>query len=774
MDNQQSMVEQEERPYVKAELKRMIFHREEETFSIASVKVLETSESFEGKELVIKGYFAPLEEGETYILYGSFETHKKFGEQYVVEEYRRVMPETRDGLIAYLSSELFDGIGRKTAARVIDTLGEDAVTIILSDRNSLDRVPKMSDKIKDNLYKALVEHQGFEQVMVELTKHGLGLKTIQKIYGAFGNQTLDILEEDPYQFVFAVEGFGFYRADELAKNRNLTHNHPTRIRAGCLYTLHQNLQAGHTYLPLETCLLEMEQLLHSPEEGPLSYEELSSEVTYLGENRYVFIEEDRIYLPSLYFAENGFVTQVDRILADEVNTDFTQADLLKVIGSIEEEETMSYGKEQFEAIETALKEKMMIITGGPGTGKTTVIKGLLHAYSKLEDCSLDPKDYTKDVPFPFVLTAPTGRAAKRMTESTGLPASTIHRLLGWDGHQTFEKDHTNRIEGKLLIIDEFSMVDMWLSNQLFRAIPSDMQVVVVGDEDQLPSVGPGQVLADILASGEIPSIQLNEVYRQKEGSKIIHLAHAIKNDACTPDMLSKEKDFNFIKAPETRLKDVVTDIVAKAHEKSIDLKDIQVLAPMYRTETGIHEINRALQERVNPKNKNKREMEWKGNIFRKGDKVIQLVNQPEEGVFNGDIGEVAAIFRAEENVDHIEQLVIEFDGKEVTYPRKELSNIMLAYCTSIHKSQGSEFSIVILPVTYQYKRMLKKNLLYTAVTRAKQSLILCGDQQAFLKGIRTKDTNQRFTYLQEKLKKETTVVYDEEDEDEAMSPYDFM
>ncbi|SDI93560.1 SF1B family DNA helicase RecD2 [Salimicrobium halophilum] len=774
MDNENVTMEPEEKPYVKVELKRMIFHKEEESFSIASVKVLETTEDLKEKELVVKGYFSPLEEGEAYILYGYFETHKKFGEQYVVEGYRRVMPETKDGLITYLSSDLFEGVGKKTARRIVDTLGEGAVSRILSDKKVLDEVPKMSRTIKDKLYQTLQEHQGFEQVMVELTKHGLGLKTIQKIYGAFGDKTLEILEEDPYQFVFTVEGFGFHRADELAKQQDLTDDHPTRIRAGCLYSLHQNLQAGHVYLPLETCILEMEQLLQTSGKETLTYEKLAEEITHLGEEKFVFIEEDRIYLPSLYFAENGFTSQVDRIISEEVEVEFTQADLLKVIGAIEEEETMSYGKEQFEAIETALKQKMMIITGGPGTGKTTVIKGLLHAYSKLMDYSLDPKDYTKDFAFPFVLAAPTGRAAKRMTESTGLPASTIHRLLGWDGHQTFEKNHTNQLEGKLLIIDEFSMVDMWLSNQLFRAIPSDMQVVVVGDEDQLPSVGPGQVLADLLASNVLPSIQLSEVYRQKEGSKIIHLAHAIKNDTCTAEMLTKEKDFNFIQAPDMQLKDVVTDIVAKAHEKSIDLRDIQVLAPMYRTETGIHELNRSLQSRVNPKKKNKREMEWKGNVFRKGDKVIQLVNQPEENVFNGDIGEVVAIFRAEENVDQVEQVVVEFDGKEVTYPKKELGNIMLAYCTSIHKSQGSEFSIVVLPVTYQYNRMLKKNLLYTAVTRAKQSLILCGTPQAFLKGISTKDTNQRFTYLQEKLRKETPVTYDEEEEEDAISPYDFM
>jgi len=424
---------------------------------------------------------------------------------------------------------------------------------------------------------------------------------------------------------------------------------------------------------------------------------------------------------------------------------------------------------------------VMILTGGPGTGKTTVIKGFIKAYAELHELSLDPKDYKdKDESYPFVLTAPTGRAAKRMNESTNIPASTIHRLLGWDGNDSFERDEDNPLAGRLLIVDEFSMVDIWLANRLFKAIPDDMQVLLVGDEDQLPSVGPGQVLSDLLRSEAVPRVMLKDVYRQKEGSKIITIAHAIKNGTLSQDELEKDKDFNFIPCREHQVVDVITQIVGRAVEKGWDLRDVQLLAPMYRSQAGIHELNKQLQQLVNPKDKQKREMAAKDVIFRKGDKVIQLVNDPEEGVFNGDIGEVVALFREEENIEQKEQLVVAFEEKEVVYESKDLSNLMHAYCISIHKSQGSEFPIVILPVVPGYRRMLRKNLLYTGITRAQRSLILVGEKQAFLQGIQTEDTNQRYTSLVEHLGFHEQgddidrMLREAEEEQEDISPYDFM
>ncbi|MFD1018859.1 SF1B family DNA helicase RecD2 [Thalassobacillus hwangdonensis] len=763
---------QEEASYIKGKLNRMIFHNDEEHFSIASVRISETNETFGEKDVVIKGHFSPLEEGETYLFKGNVKTHPKFGQQYEVDFYQRMLPESKDGLVAYLSSDLFHGVGKKTAENIVGHLGEGAVSEILEDRSVLSSVPGLKTETADKLYTALREHQGFEHVVIHVGKYGFGLKLAQKIYKVFKDQTLTILQEDPYQLVFHVEGFGFQRADEVARVNEVPLDHPTRIRAGCLYVLQQSIQSGHVYLPTENTLTKVERLLNANGQA-VQYDVISSEIIKMGEEGQLMVEDDRVYLPSLFYAENGFCHQLDRITGTEVDGNFTQAELLKIIGQLEEEESLSYGKNQFHAIEQALKSKVMILTGGPGTGKTTVIKGIIRAYAELNDLSLDPKDYDQDEPFPFILTAPTGRASKRMNESTGLPARTIHRLLGWDGKQTFEKNQNNQLEGKLLIVDEFSMVDMWLANQLMRAVPSGMQVLLVGDEDQLPSVGPGQVLSDLLGSEQLPSVQLDEVFRQKEGSKIIQLAHDIKNDRCTIDSLEKAQDFSFLPATELQLVDLVTKIVKKALDKGIEVREVQVLAPMYRTQVGIHRLNEEIQKLVNPKSNQKRDITFKDVTYRKGDKVIQLVNQPEEGVYNGDIGEVAAIFRAEENVDQVEQVVIDFDGKEVVYPKKDLVNITHAYCTSIHKSQGSEFSIVILPVVRSYRRMLRKNLLYTAITRSKQSLIICGDRQAFLEGIKTEDTNTRYTRLKEKLMDNNATPFDENEEEE-LSPYDFM
>ncbi|MFG6118930.1 SF1B family DNA helicase RecD2 [Thalassobacillus sp. B23F22_16] len=764
--------QQIEAGYIKGKLNRMIFHNDSEHFSIASVRIKDTNEPLEEKDVVIKGHFSPLEEGESYIFQGKIQQHPKFGKQYQIDFYRRVLPESKDGLIAYLSSDLFQGIGKKTAEKIYQQLGNQAVTAILNDKSVLDDIPGMKKEQADRLYHALKEHQGFEHVVIHVSKYGFGLKMAQKIYEVFKDESLSILQEDPYQLVFHVEGFGFHRADEVARVNEVPFDHPTRIRAACLYILQQSYQTGHVYLPTREVLESVDRLLNGSQQE-ISFENLSHQLIQMGEEGIVRIEMDRVYLPSLFHAENGFCHQLERIIAKDVDADYTQAELLKIIGKVEEEEALSYGQDQFQAIEKALQSKVMILTGGPGTGKTTVIKGIIRAYAELNELSLNPEDYDQDQPFPFVLTAPTGRAAKRMTESTGLPARTVHRLLGWDGKNSFEKNQNNQLEGKLLIVDEFSMVDIWLANQLFRAIPSDMQVLVVGDEDQLPSVGPGQVLTDLLASQQLPFVQLQEVYRQKEGSRIIQLAHEIKNDSCTLQSLRKEQDFTFIDAGENQLVDVVTQIVKRAMDKGIERREIQVLAPMYRTHVGINKLNEEIQWLVNPPSKQKRDIKFKELVYRTGDKVIQLVNQPEDGVYNGDIGEIVAIFREDENVDQVEQVVIDFDGKEVVYPKKDLSNITLAYCTSIHKSQGSEFSIVIMPVVRSYRRMLRKNLLYTAITRSKRSLVICGDKQAFLEGVKTEDTNLRNTHLKEKLTENSATPISDEEEEE-ISPYDFM
>lgn len=768
--------ESEQDVYVKGEVLFTIFENETEHFSIAKIKIQDTNTSYEEKEIVIKGHFIHLQESTPYCFFGTLKNHPKFGTQFQVTSYQTVIPDTEDGLIAYLCSDLFYGVGEKTATRIVTTLGENAIDIILKHPESLDDVPGLKKDKAQKFVETLKENQGFEHVAVYLSKYDIGLKLAQKIYQEYKEEAIDIIQDDPYKLVFDIEGFGFRTADRMAQKNGLSLTHPNRIGAGCIYILQKSVQIGHVYLPLENCIEQVMDLL-SDGISNLTADMIHDQIREMNARKTVIMMDENVYLPSLYYAEDGFVSHIQRLMKQKAIQEVPLADLMKITGDIEETEILSYGKDQFEAIRASLHSKITIVTGGPGTGKTTVIKGILHAYAHIHDVALDIRDYKDESEYPFVLTAPTGRAAKRLYESTGLPAVTIHRLLGWNGHQSFEKNHHDPLDGKFLIVDEFSMVDIWLANSLFKAIPDDMQVLLVGDEDQLPSVGPGQVLSDLLASERIPYIRLNEVYRQKEGSKIIDLAHHIKNDSCTHDVLKNDHDFSFITCSEQQMIHVVTTIINKAFDRGVDIKDIQVLAPIYRSRVGINELNKQLQHVINPKSDQKREIVYFDTIFRVGDKVIQLINQPEDGIYNGDIGEIVAIFTADENKENEEQLVILYEDKEIVYSKNEYTNIMHAYCISIHKSQGSEFPIVLMPVLHTYNRMLRKNLLYTAITRSKQSLIICGEETSFLEGVQTLDTNRRYTSLCPQLSERldsNTETLNQMDEDVEISPYDFM
>ncbi|MGO3496190.1 MAG: SF1B family DNA helicase RecD2, partial [Staphylococcus equorum] len=404
-------------------------------------------------------------------------------------------------------------------------------------------------------------------------------------------------------------------------------------------------------------------------------------------------------------------------------------------GEIENRNEVTYADSQRDALQTAINTKIMLLTGGPGTGKTTVIKGIVELYAEIHGLSLDYDDYQND-DYPVVLAAPTGRASKRLAESTGLEAMTIHRLIGWNQDTQPEDILENEISAKLIIIDEMSMVDTWLFHQFLSAVPIDAQVILVGDEDQLPSVGPGQVFKDLIDSKVIPRVNLTEVYRQQDGSSIIELAHRMKLGEAI-DITQRFHDRNFIKCTTEQIPTVVEKVVTSAVNKGYDMSDIQVLAPMYKGSAGIKKLNTVLQDILNPKDKDTREIEFGDVVFRKGDKVLQLVNRPSDNIFNGDIGVIVGIFWAKENALNKDILVVDFEGNEITFVRKDLLELTHAYCTSIHKSQGSEFPIVIMPIVKQYFRMLQKPILYTGLTRAKQSLIFLGDPQAFDIGLKT-------------------------------------
>ncbi|WP_409289438.1 ATP-dependent RecD-like DNA helicase [Peribacillus sp. SCS-37] len=733
-----------------------IFHNEQNLYSVVRIRLDETNLEYDEKEAVVTGYFPRIHEHETYIFFGQMKDHPKFGQQFHVEHFRKDMPHTRDGIINYLSSELFKGIGKKTAESIVDTLGENAISRILESPSLLDTIPKLNpDKAKD-LYDNLMEHQGLEKVIISLNQLGFGPQLSMRIYQVYKHETLSVIQKNPYQLVEDIEGVGFGRADELGFQVGIAGNHEDRIKAACLYTLENDcLQEGHVFLETEHLLRRVKALLEENKRDVIEYTNISAEIIKLGEEGKVIVEDERIYTPSLYFSEGGLAGKIEKILEQEEYEDqFPESEFLLALGKLEERIEVEYAPAQKDAIQTALMSPMLILTGGPGTGKTTVIKGIVELYSELHGASLDPGDYKKEEPFPFVLAAPTGRAAKRMTESTGLPAVTIHRLLGWNGTGEFTHNENNPIGGKILIIDEMSMVDTWLAYQLFKALPEHIQVILVGDEDQLPSVGPGQVLKDLLRSGMVPTVQLQHIYRQDDGSSIISLAHEIKQGRLPGDIRSQQPDRSFFPCNAAQIAEVVEKVVKNAKKKGYSARDIQVLAPMYRGPAGIDRLNVLIQGILNPnEDGKKRELSFGDVTYRVGDKVLQLVNQPESSVYNGDIGQIVAILYAKENTEKQDMVIVSFDGLEITYTKSDLSQITLAYCCSIHKAQGSEFPIVIMPVVKSYYRMLRRNLIYTGITRSRKFLILCGEEEALRLGVERNNELGRKTTLCERLEK---------------------
>ena len=740
-----------DKTYVKGELIHFIYVNEENYYTVARVKVHDTNVSLEEKDIVVVGTIPKINEEHLYTFYGQFKDHPRFGQQFQFHHFEKEMPKTTDGITRYLSSERFKGIGKKTAQAIVKQLGEQTISKILENKDVLKSIKGLNDDKINVIYKQLLENQGIEQVMVELFKHGFGSQLAMKIYQTYKDETMQVIKQNPYQLTQDVEGIGFAKADLLGQSLGFTKDHPERIHAGCIYLMQElSLQEGHIFIKHKDVISSARELL-SDGEYSISSEEIEKQILFLEEEGKLIIQEDHVYLPTLFFAEKGLVTNIVRLNKEKSEiSEFPESEFLKAIGETEEQLRIEYAPSQKEAIKTALKSPMMILTGGPGTGKTTVIKGIVQSYAKLNGLSLDKKDY-KNTPFPVVLVAPTGRAAKRMSETTGLPAETIHKLLGWKGNQGFEKDEDNLIEGQLLIVDEVSMVDIWLANQLFKSVPSSMQIILVGDEDQLPSVGPGQVLSELIESKVIPTVNLVDIYRQSKESSIIQMAHAIKNGCLPDDVLDKKTDRRFFSCDQSQVLTVIEQVCKNAIEKGYSAKDIQVLAPMYRGSAGIEKLNAALQLIFNPKKEQHREIQFGEITYRVGDVVLLLVNNPEEHVYNGDRGEIVAIIFARENVEKEDQIVIAFDGIEVVYKKQDLNQITLAYCCSVHKSQGSEFPIVIMPVVKSYYRMLRRNLIYTGITRAKTYLILCGEVRAFQQAIEQQNERNRNTLLKEKL-----------------------
>lgn len=731
-------------------LKAIFFQNPSNFYKVLLIKVKETNTDYNEAEIVVTGSIGDVQEDEAYRFFGHFVDHPRYGRQFAVERYEQAQPTSVNGVVNYLASDKFPGIGKKTAEKIVEVLGEGAIDHIVEDPAVLAQVPGLNNQKRELLIKTIQENYGMEKVIVGLSDYGFGAQLSFAIYQRYRNQSLDVIHENPYQLVEDVEGIGFKKADSLAEQLGIAADSRQRIRAAIIHQVTEDAnQSGDTYVEAQVLLEEVMQLLESTRPVAITPEQIADAIIELVEEEKIAQEETKIYERTLFYSEWGIGTSIARLLERKKEINYPAEKVEKKLRVIEKRLGITYGDSQDQAIKDAITSPLFILTGGPGTGKTTVVNGIVQLFAELNDLSLDPSDYTQKI-FPILLAAPTGRAAKRMNETTGLPASTIHRLLGLNGHDKTPDVEARELDGGLLIVDEMSMVDTWLANTLLKSIPTNMQVILVGDKDQLPSVGPGQVFHDLLEVDAIPQSELTEIYRQGDDSSIIPLAHEIKEGQLPADFRQNKKDRSFIACHANQMEQVIAQIVEKAKSKGFSAQDVQVLAPMYRGPAGIDALNKMMQEIFNPNDGTKKEVSWNDQVYRIGDKVLQLVNDAEDNVFNGDMGIITGIIPAKQSDEKVDELVIQFDATEVSYKRSEWNKIKLSYCCSIHKAQGSEFQMVLLPMVRQYSRMLQRNLLYTAVTRSKDLLILLGEEAAFSECV-THEAATRQTTLIERI-----------------------
>lgn len=704
-----------------------------------------------GEEIVITGQFASIHLDTAYQFFGKLTQHAKYGEQFAVSRYQQMAPTSEEGLVEYLSGDRFKGIGKVLAQRIVDELGQDAIDTIIADAKALRSVKGLTGKTSEQLRETLLKYQGTERVFMKLSEWGFGPRLADKIYKLYKSQAVEQIKANPYELMENIEGIGFQKADELAEKLGFEALAIERIMAGIIAAVTESsLNNGDTYVEEKDGLKKAQALLEKSRRQLINHDLMQEALERaISEERLVRLSEG-LMIPSLYHAELGVVSSMSRYLEHEQVERFPEDEIDEQLEEVVKITGIQYDEQQRKALKLAIQSPLSIITGGPGTGKTTLIRGLIHLHALLHDYDLSEINQYSDVK-PVTLAAPTGRAAKRMQEMTGIPSSTIHRLIGFTRDSDMEDFYANEIEGNLLIVDEMSMVDTWLMNWLMQAIPYQMQIVFVGDKDQLPSVGPGKVFSDLIESRMLPTISLKIIYRQAQDSSIIKLAHSIREGHLPDDFLMKQPDRSFIQSPTNQVANVVQQIVAQAQKKGFDANSLQVLAPMYKGPAGINNLNQLLQQLLNPPMSQKREIDHFDKKFRVGDKVLQLVNNTEEGVYNGDIGKIEMIHLGSETESKVDELVVSFDDEsELVYKRNELDQLTLAYCCSIHKSQGSEYPLVILPLVDTYSRMLRKDILYTAITRAQSSLVMVGNPASFDISV-SREQEPRLTFLRDLL-----------------------
>ena len=757
-----------EREQISGSVERITYYNQENGYSVIRLKPdsrgMLPFKYAGGREslITVVGNLPEVNPGEWLKLSGQWASHSKHGRQFQAEMCEQSLPATTEGIKRYLGSGMIRGIGPVMAERIVDLFGEETLDVIDFQPERLSEVLGIGRKRVRSIIKSWDEQRAIKDVMIFLQSHGVSTNLAVKIYKKYGNDSLRIVQNTPYQLVKDVYGIGFKTADKIAKALGLAHDDPQRIEAGVAYTLNRMAEEGHVYMPQEELepeaaeILEVEvakitQVVDSLETSDfikretLVYQiksptaEPSPRPLFEGAPSPSAVKEERaVYLTQLYYSEIGLNNRVRGMLQNKSSR-------LRQLRAISDAEvarfarsggdtTVQLAPQQIEAIKTAVTNKVTILTGGPGTGKTTTLRALLDL--------LDARHVT------YALASPTGRAAKRLTEATGREAKTVHRLLEYNPGEGFGRDDSKPIDADMIIIDEASMLDLALANNLFKSIRPDSHVLLVGDIDQLPSVGAGDVLGDLIDSGVTAVVRLQTIFRQAGGSLIIRNAHRI-NQGLMPETKKDAADFFlFVKEEPQEVAELLVDIIKRRLPLKFGLDpldDIQVLSPMYNGQVGVRQLNLDLQEALNPAGK-RPERRLGGRIFRVGDKVMQTVNNYDKNVFNGDIGRITAL-------DPIQQtLSVNIDGAPVIYDFLEVDELVHAYAISVHKSQGAEYPCVVMPVVTQHYMMLQRNLLYTAVTRAKKLVILVGTRRAVAIAVKNDKVTQRHTALDWRLK----------------------
>ncbi|MCL5027840.1 MAG: ATP-dependent RecD-like DNA helicase [Bacteroidetes bacterium] len=683
-----------------------VYHNNETGYSVVKLE--------DGTTIV--GILPHFNAGEAVELSGEWINHSKFGRQFRVESFKTHLPATEEGIIKFLGSRIIKGIGERTAKKIVERFGDKTLDILDNNIERLGEIRGFSKRKIEEVRKGWKAQRGIKDAMIALQSFGITSGIAMKIYKAYGDQSVKIVETNPYQLTYDVWGIGFKLADKIGQGVGISRDHPFRIKAGIIFILNEAGKNGHVYLPEDELIQHCSQML--------DFELAQSDQMLIDLERdgQIVVKDRKVYLANLYYAEAGIANSIKKLISTKLETSLESEKLLKSISD-------RFSDEQVVAIKSSIENKILILNGGPGTGKTETLKGIIKLYDEMKK--------------KIFLAAPTGRAAKRMSEVVGREAKTIHRMLEYNPTVgIFNYDKNNKLEADLIVIDEVSMIDTYLMYHLLEAINENTALVLVGDTNQLPSVGPGNVLHDLINAEIIPVVTLTKIFRQAEQSQIIIAAHQINKGTLPNFSNQKESDFFFIEEEDnSKIPEIILDLCKRRLPSKYNfdpMTDIQVLSPMHRGETGTIILNNTLQVGLN---NGEAILKYGGFTYRIGDKVMQLKNNYEKEIFNGDLGIVTG-----GNTEK-KSLSLDFNGKIFNYDAAELDEITLAYAATVHKSQGSEYPCVILALTSSHYVMLQRNLLYTAVTRAMKLMIIVGTKRAISMAVSNNRISKRYTSL---------------------------